>query len=55
MVKRGDAPAYFRVGRQRRWDLKVVEAWIAERSTAASEALGNTEQSLTKENCTMNN
>lgn len=38
MVKRGDAPAYFRVGRQRRWDLKVVEAWIAERSTAVSEA-----------------
>lgn len=32
MVKRGEAPAHFRVGRQRRWDITVVEAWIAERS-----------------------
>lgn len=38
MVKRGEAPAHFRVGRLRRWDLKGVEAWIAEQSAAATKA-----------------
>lgn len=35
LVKRGEAPAHFCVGRQRRWDLSVVEQWIAERSAGA--------------------
>jgi excisionase family DNA binding protein len=38
LIQSGDAPAFFRIGRGRRWREADVRAWVAERITSVSKS-----------------
>ncbi|WP_368860149.1 helix-turn-helix transcriptional regulator [Chitinimonas prasina] len=39
LIADGQAPAHYLIGRTRRWDPVVVQAWVAERTAARTEKL----------------
>jgi len=38
MILRGEAPAFIRMGRLRRWDPQVVKAWLEQKKRGNAEA-----------------